>query len=207
MKNMKSFSIINGKEASEKHVRQSVEIDALVYKEDYQGIYEQCIEWFKKNPEIYTFLVDDEDGSVAAYVNAMPITESLHDKIMNSELLDVNIDTADILEYKPGEEYILYFCSIVVRPDYQGTKAFSTLYDAFTNHMIDLYERGILFKKVIAEGVTTKGARICRLSGLHEISKTTSGSILYSLQLPEGRFLPLSSTGEKLKELISRVYE
>lgn len=204
---MKNFKIVKGRDASESHLKQCIEIDELIYPLEMQGIYENCLDWFRRNPEIYTFIVDTETDCTVGYVNAMPVSESVHEALVNETILDTKIPTEDILTYQQEGTYILYFSSLAVHPEYQNTKAFTLLYDAFMSHLIDLANRGIFFSKVIAEGVTTKGSRICRLSGLKPIFVMNGGYTLYSLELSEGKFHPLSSVAENLKEIYMKSTE
>ena len=201
---MKRLKIINGRDANDSHVLDCVEIDKIVYRDIFQGIADNCLAWFHKNPDIYIFIVDEDTNKTIGYVNAMPITQGLHDKLMSKDIPDTEIGIDDILTYEDGLHYILYFCSIVVHPDYQGTKAFTTLYDAFITLLTYLASRNIYIDTIIAEGVSAKGSRICRLSGFEKVEETSEGSVLYNLDLQEGRFKPLSSVAENLKQLYTK---
>ncbi|MFF2798242.1 hypothetical protein [Lysinibacillus xylanilyticus] len=204
---MKQFEVVRGCDASELHLGQAIEIDRVVYPQELQGVPDNCLKWFNKNPNIYTFLLDKEENKVIGYSNAMPITETLYDKIIDGIILDSHIDEEDILTYEENKNYILYFCSLLVHPDYQNTKAFSLLYDEYITQAIELASRNIYIDKVIVEGATKKGARICRLSGLEPIATSKSNNPLYGLYVPNKHFNPLSSVAEKLQELYKKSTE
>lgn len=197
---MKQFGIVRGCDASESHLEQAIGLDALVYTKEDQGIYSNCLEWFKKNPNIYTFLLDEEEQKVVAYINAMPVKEELYKEIILGNIEDRFISKDDILTYEDNTSYAVYFCSLAVHPDYKETKAFSLLYDAYFSELASLADRDIKVEKVIAEGVTDKGSRVCRLSGLQPLATKINGIVLYQLLNPEKDFKPLSSTAEKVKE-------
>lgn len=197
---MKQFRVVRGGDASESHLEQAISIDTLIYCEEDRGIYNNCLEWFKKNPHIYTFLLDEEEQKVVAYINAMPVKEELYKQIILGNIEDRYIDAEDILAYEDNTDYVVYFCSLAVHPDYQATKAFSLLYDAYFSELVSLSDRGVRIEKVIAEGVSDKGSRVCRLSGLQPLATKINGIVLYELRDPEKDFKPLSSTAEKVKE-------
>lgn len=201
---LKDLVAIPGVEAVDWHIDQSVILDSLVYEEeDFQGVIDTCKDWYKTNPDIYTFLVDrtDNEERLAAYVNAMPITEDLFYQILEGKVIDTLISKDDILTYEDNNEYYLYFCSIVVHPDYQNTRAFTVIFDAFMQSLIKLSERNIYIKAVTAEGATKKGARLCRLSGLRKHLDTDRGTEIYYSEELGKDFRPTSCSSKQVKDI------
>ena len=198
---MNEFRILRGSDVTSQMIKDMIEIDKLVYEPEMQGSEEASLSWIEKNPDIYTYMIDDKTGKVVGYINAMPVSDDLCAKIVNGESLDIEISADDILTFEDNNNYTLYFCSIAVHPDYRGTVAFTCLYNAFIKHLIHLTERGIFITKLLADGVTDKGARMCRLSGLDKVLETSYGSSIYVLPVIPEKFRPLSYEGEKLKEI------
>lgn len=202
---MNDFRIVRGRDVEPEMVlnmvKDMIEIDKLVYREEFQGTQEVSLSWADKNPDIYTYMLDDTTGKVVGYINAMPIKEELADKIVKGESFDTDISASDILTFEDDTTYTLYFCSIAVHPEYRGTTAFTALYNAFIMHLIHLTERGIYITKLLADGVTAKGARMCRLSGLDKLLDTSYGSEIYLLPVIPEKFRALSYQGEKLREI------
>ena len=203
---MAELRILRGIDAGPEHLSQAIEIDKLVYEDELQGVEELCLAWFRKNPSIYTFLLDDFTGEVIGYINTMPIKEQLCEDIVLGKIVDSYISEDDILVYEDNTNYSLYFCSIAVHPDYRGTQAFSMLYNAFMKELLHLSERNIYITEVIADGVTARGARMCRLSGLEPVITTNHGSEIYVLPIVPYKFQALSYEGEKLKDVYVRRY-
>ncbi|MER1987277.1 MAG: hypothetical protein ABS948_15440 [Solibacillus sp.] len=183
---MTPFTTLQGKYSNTEHMRQAVELDTVVYNEQFQGILDNCLQWFAKNPEIVTYLLDEQQ--VIGYISVLPITERLRDALLADEIVDVDIKADDIFAYEDNERYILYFCSVAIHPDYQGTQAFSVLYDAFSASLEELAARGIFFTEVIAEAVTHKGLRLCASLGLPQVALTHDGYTLFRRVLEDGRF-------------------
>ncbi|WP_222708557.1 DUF4145 domain-containing protein [Paenibacillus sp. N3.4] len=69
------FKIIAGKEITEEQIVEAIEIDNNVYSEGFRGIYQVCMEWYHKNPDIYRFIIDQNINKVVGYINAMPIED------------------------------------------------------------------------------------------------------------------------------------
>lgn len=196
---MKHFRILRGSQAEESHVLQAVRLDSLVYKSNACGEPSMCLEWFRKNSDIYIFLLDEETENVIGYINAMPITERLFSEIKSGCVNDVTISADNIVEYKDNVDCIIYFCSIVVDPSYQKTTAFITLYKAFVDFMGLLVERSIYVRTVIAEALTEKGARLCKRSGFEVMSTNQFGSSIYHLSNVQDNFRPLKHSAKDLK--------
>lgn len=201
---VKQFEIVRGRDASGTHLEQALELDAMVYEKRYRGVYDNCMSWFIKNPDIYVFIVDKETLSVVAYANIMPVSNKLYSEVRSSQVKDVYISASDIQGYEDGSAYSLLLCSLVVHPEYQATTAFSLLYDAIMQQFMGLLSRGVFIERVISEGVSEKGARVCRLSGfkMHRINKF--GNAVYELEDVFEKFRPLSSSAEQLKELYKK---
>lgn len=176
----------------------------MVYQEELQGVEETCFSWYEKNKLIYTFIEDADTGRVVGYINAMPVKEDLANRILEGKSADSEITVDDLLVYEDHNTYILYFCSIAVHPDYMNTTAFTVLYNAFMSSLIHLSERGIYITSVIADGVSSRGARLCRLCGLKPVLDTNHGSTIYCLSLMPDKFKAISYEGEKLKEIYER---
>lgn len=187
---MTTFTVLHGQYSTTEHMRQAVALDTVVYKTQFQGILDNCLQWFEKNPDIVTYLLNEQQ--VIGYISALPITASLRDALLADEIVDVDITATDIFTYQDNGHYILYFCSVVIHPDYQGSQAFSILYDGFTSSLDNLATRGIFFTEVIAEAVSEKGLQLCASLDLPKVAMTKDGYTLFRRVLPDGRFPLLS---------------
>lgn len=178
---MTQFKVLRGYQAEEIHISQSVVLDSLVYGSESCGDINTCLSWFYKNSDIYTFLLEEETNRVVGYINAMPITERLFVDMQEGIIKDVTISADDLVVYEENMACSLFF-SIVVDPMYQNTAAFRSLYRGFTDFMESLTEQNITITRVIAEALTEKGTRLCRLSGLEVVATNQLDSSIYYME-------------------------
>lgn len=176
-----------GRKITQDMIYQAVCIDQSVFSSEFQGIYETCINWWKKNPFIYVMIEDPTKKRIAGYINAMPLTNEYYHRIRSGETIDVDIPISEIETYDFPDTYKLYFSSIAIHPDYQSTSAFKTLFDAFIYQILHLYEREIYFSSIVADAVTPVGEKLCKYIGLAHTIDSNHGSKIY-----EGALIPPS---------------
>ena len=92
----RNISIITGRQATKKDIREVVILDTLVYDDIYHVDTTQCEEWFAVNPEIYVMAKDNRTNKVIAYVNVSPVTDECYKRIKNCDFIDTGI-TVDML--------------------------------------------------------------------------------------------------------------
>ena len=54
---MDKYRIISGSDITEENISQALELDKLVYEEEYYVTIEQCLEWYNVNDQIYICLL------------------------------------------------------------------------------------------------------------------------------------------------------
>jgi len=141
-------------------------------------------QWREANRDIYTFIVDRTSGKVCGYINAMPLTDDVFEKVMTGELLDNQIPGGAVLPYVRDQVLKVYFLSIAVAPP----QTFPTRahYDEAVENLVDalfgqlrMYgsSRGIRVEEVGAIGWTPEGERLSR----HHFGMTQTAT----LKIPE----------------------
>lgn len=190
-----------GRKVSATMIYQAIKIDEAVYGIEFQGIYEMCIKWWKRNPDIYVMIEDADTHTIVGYINAMPLEDEFYERIRSGEVIDTTIPTDAICTYDFPDIYKLYFSSIAIHPDYHNTSAFKCLYDAFLLHMLKLYDREIYFSMIEADAVSTVGKKMCKWIGLSKLYGSKHGSDIY-----EGQLIPptIKTTTEMSKRLVEK---
>lgn len=176
-----NFNSYFGSDVTEEMISQAIDIDSCVYTGHLKGMYDTCVGWWKKNPEIYVMLEDKKTNKIVGYINAMPINDDLYQKIRNGESIDTAITPDDIETYNENKAYKLYFCSIAIHPDYHNTNAFKRLINQFMLHIFELHERGINFSSYIADAVSAVGEKMCKYIGLKYVNDTKHKSKIFEL--------------------------
>lgn len=197
------FNCYVGRKVTPEMIYQAVCIDSHVFSDEFKGVYDTCIKWWKKNPSIYVMIEDCITSKIVGYINAMPLSNKYYDIIRSGETIDNEIPSDEIETYDFPDTYKLYFSSIAIHPDYHNTGAFKALFDGFIIHLLQLYEREIYFSSIVADAVTITGEKLCKYIGLKPILDSNHGSRIY-----EGELLPpgIRPTTILCKRLIS-VYQ
>lgn len=194
------FNIYVGRKVTPDMIYQAVGIDQCVYNEVFQGIYETCLSWWKKNPAIYVMIEDNESHSIVGYINAMPLSNRYYHRIRSGETIDVDIPEDEIETYDFPDTYKLYISSVAIHPNFHNTSAFKTLYDAFVVHLLKLYEREIYFSSIVADAVTNVGEKMCKYIGLTHTTDSNHGSKIYEGSLIPPTIRPTTVLCQKLIE-------
>lgn len=179
------FNCYVGQCVTPEMIYQAVGIDGCVYTDEFQGVYDTCINWWKRNPAVYVMIEDTETKRIVGYINAMPLTEEYYNFIRCGDTIDTDIPCDMIETYDFPDTYKLYFSSIAIHPDYHNTSAFKALLDGFMIHILQLYEREIYFSSIVADAVSDVGEKLCKYMGLKFLKESNHNSKIY-----EGVLIP-----------------
>ena len=196
------IKIISGLEISEKDLREAIILDFAVYAIDdsVQFTIEKCIKWHNTNPFVYFMLKDIEKDEIVGYVNMAPVTKDCYEMILSGQFWDIDIPDNLVLPYENPGLYYLNFTSVVIHPDYRSAYMILKLIDAIAIKLIELQDRGIYIKSMIADALTEEGERFCQLFGMKKIIESGHQSKIYQVT-----FLPPNFT--KLTKAFSRLFE
>jgi len=201
------FEIVQGKNITEHQIGEAIEIDCAIYKTEYRGIPDICLQWFRRNPDIYTFIIDKHTNKVVGYINSMPLEESYYEKIESGEVIDVNIPTEVIRTYDFPDFYKLYLCSVAVHPDYQGTIAFKMLYEAYFDKLLYLARNDIYITEMLGDVVSEDGEKLAKFIGMKKLKDTTHESSIYKVMLLPPSIRVTTSKAKNLMVLYQKKYE
>jgi hypothetical protein len=182
-------------------IRQAVAIDTEVYKEDFRGIYETCVGWWKRNPDIYIMMTEEETGEVIGYINMMPVSSECYDRLRSGKSLDTEIPVSEIEIYDAPGTFSMYLSSIAIRSDRQGTQAFHILMDGFASHIKELASRWIIFSRIVGDAVSSKGCKVCEYIGLTYIKDSEHDSRIY-----EGIMIPFEMRKDSFLYKFADIY-
>jgi hypothetical protein len=190
-----------GRKVTATMIYQAIKIDEAVYGIEFQSIYDMCIKWWKRNPDIYVMIEDTDTQTIIGYINAMPLEDDYYCLIKSGEIIDTTIPVEAICTYDFPDTYKLYFSSIAIHPNYHNTSAFKFLYDAFLMHTLKLFDREIYFSTILADAVSPVGKKMCKWIGLNKLYISRHESEIY-----EGSLLPptIKTTTEMSKRLVEK---
>lgn len=180
---MNGYTIIEGKQVTADDIEQARQLDRLVYDEEYFVSLQQCLQWYGRNRQIYTMLRDNQSGNIIAYVNLSPVTAEYYEKIRSGNFVDTFLPAEAIVDYDLPDIYDLYFSSIVVHPDYQNLGLLLTLFNAIAKKFLNLGKEGILIRRMVADAVSERGVKFCKLFGMTCLKGSSHDSQIYEAEL------------------------
>lgn len=201
------FSILTGKQISANDIDQALELDSLVYEDIYHVSEEQCLDWFKVNPDIYVMARDNKTNKIIAYVNISPVTNECYERLRNGDFIDTGITADMLLGYDMPYPYSVYFSSIVIHPDYQNTRVFFELFNAVVKKFLYLGGHEVFIKRMIADAVTKNGEKFCKMFGMTKVKGSDHKSTLYEVSLIPPKFRVLSKMTKILFDFYTKKYE
>ena len=142
----------------------------------------QVINWDKKNNDIHIFVKDKTTCSVVREITLFPLTKKQYDNFIMNKLEDTDIDEVNLIDYEDKIECYLLFSAIAIDLKYRSDRrVLSNLLKAFITKINSLQERGIVFKNMCAEAITSDGSKFIKgFLNLKEIMKTNEGYTIYS---------------------------
>lgn len=168
---MSKFSIVN--QVNDTLIKEMIELDKLVFKGDDIGDEDKCKEWVGINPDIYTVLM--ADNKVIGYINFMPITDKVYNKVKQGKLKDYELSIDDIVAYSSHKPLKCLFTSIVIHPDHQTGLALTRLWKGFIDKLKSL---NLTITSVIMDCVTEMGEKCAKnYLGAQFITNSHNGKI------------------------------
>lgn len=201
---MDNYRIISGEEVTKENIAEALELDKLVYQDEFIVDIERCFAWFEANNQIYIMIYDETAKKIVSYINLSPVTEEYYNKIRSGQFIDTLLPSDAIVAYDFPDLYFLYFSSIVIHPDYQNTGIFKLLFDSIVKKIIELGENDIFFKKMVADAVTERGEKFCKLFGMKKLKNSEHASSIYEVNLIPPEFRVSSKATQELKEFYTQ---
>ena len=190
---------ISSLDINEEMIKEALLLDKKYYPEEYHLSLAQCLGYFERNNQIYIMLVNNDH--VIGYLNFSPITEDKYDELASGSCIDTSIRSEDICKYKSKHIYSAYLSSIVIDEQYRSLGYGNMLLRALAEKIINLYDKRIFFKRIIADVLNDAGKALAINFGLQEKKATKNGSTLFETSL-----IPLKMDETIYTEAILRKY-
>ncbi len=196
--------------ATDDDIIQFIDLDRIVYPENYQISHKIIQRWNEKNPNLYCVAKDVHKNKVIGYMGFFPLTEDMFIESLQIDFDENHIAPEHVERYERSGIYYLYINSVVVSPDFQKYPVvYGNIFGTFLNSVIELASNDIFFCDACGRATSEEGAKQCRsLLRMKEVaSDDTSGlRIFHSKLLPMGMRLPFDA-GRKIYNLFSEKYE
>jgi hypothetical protein len=168
--------------------------------------------WIKRNPDIYTFLIDREKREPAGYINAMPVKDDLYSNIRNGLVVDSAVPASSIEPFA-GHEVKIYLMSIAIAEKYRRwgdgilQQAYVQLLTGFLDKLIYYAKNhGVRATRFLATAWTPEGRGMCEFFAMTEVGKDKFGDSIFELDLEATQSVSPKQIAPPLRRLI-KVYK
>jgi hypothetical protein len=202
------FIVLKGKSLTDDDIEGFIKLGVDIFGDEYAIPKYRYYEWRDVNPDI--FFAVKHNGKIIGATNISPVTDECYEDIKSDKLHDAysNITSEMILPYDMPSPYSVYFNSIAIDKEYQDTGVFTLLYNAALEKFIELTERDIYMKRMIAGAVSDKGNKLCKSFGMDKIKALKKEyQVMYEVSMMPPKFHVKSSMAKKLFDLYSKKYD
>ena len=201
------FEILTGNKITTQHIVDVLNIESQFYNVDIQQSLETCLSLYNKNKFIYFFVKDKQLNKIVAGCDICPITAKCYKKLKTGEFVDVNMTPDLILNYKKGKSYNIYFSSIIVDKQYQTFDFLMFLVNQIANYFVELINKNILLKSLIADASTFNGERLCKLFNMKLIANSNHNTKMFEVNLNPPEFKPFTKNLKTLYKILKNTNE
>lgn len=134
--------------------------------------------WITVNNDIHTFVIDEDSKKVMGYINAMPLKDSIFEKIKTGCLTDSEIQNEDILPYTKNANLKVYIMCIATKEEVRqfrgeiNNTVADRLFAGLFKKWIDYWMKdGVIIDELAGIAWTPQGEKICELLGMKQISQ------------------------------------
>lgn len=186
---MSEIKYISGKEISCYNIFQALQLDKMVYDNQYFLELSTCINYYKANPYIY-FMALNSSENVIGYINFSPITYEMFKQIKSGNVIDTAIGREEIITYDRNQTVYGYFSSIVVHPSYRNRGIGTELINMVFKFLRDIALRdNVFFEEIVADAVSADGENFLKKIGFSkEINSTHNSQIMVLKPLPKSKW-------------------
>ena len=131
--------------------------------------------WWQKHPAMFHLAL--HNGKLYGYTSAFPLTEEAFKKTLVPDFDEKTLEPDSILKLDTPGNYQMYFCSIVVHPNWQGLGLSKSMRKSFLSYLLSLWHQGKHVKNLSASVVSEKGADMMKSLGMNAISNGQHGDV------------------------------
>ena len=151
---------IHSKRYDESRLLEVLKLEDIVYDQELTGTFESVGSRYKTNEEMFIFAVDEEDR-MCGNICFFPITDELHDKIMNSDVMyDDNIEPKDMKPYTKESVNNIFVITVARYPQYKGNGIGFNLVKEMFSYLNSLSELGYEIGEILAVTTSAEGERL-----------------------------------------------
>jgi hypothetical protein len=181
---------------------------SLTHYRDAEPSDSLVLEWLRINPDIYTFLIHRESPQTVGYLNAIPVSDSLYERIRRGQVSDTEVSASEVLPFFGAQRIRIYVMSIAIKQKYRrfGEGLFQQAYIQLLTGFLDKLHfhaktEGVKATHFLATAWTPEGHHICKFLGMAPVGTDRFADTIYELDLTS----PEIANGQKLPKALRRL--
>lgn len=161
---MEKYKVIQTHEFDLEKLKQVYHLDKLVYTEAMAGNIDSDSLRFKKVPE--SFLLLQENEKIIAYLCFFPVTDKFFEGMIESDkLYDNNIVPKDMLNFTKNHKHHIFIISMVIDPEYKALGLYKKVTKAFKDRIKKYNDDFFYISDISGYAVSGAGEHILKSFG------------------------------------------
>ncbi len=174
------LTVRSGLTAPEGFIEDVFALEQIVYTPELCGDIANMYKRYERCADTFVLLYDGD--VLAGYINALPVSDSLYDEMVNRgdhRMRDDDITPDELTPWSTETANHVLVLSVVVRPEYQKTNAIVRLSKAFLAFLRKKSKEGCHIDSLFGYAVTLGGVKFMKRIRTSFLKKTNEGYNLF----------------------------
>ena len=175
-----AYKVLFGEDVAEAFLAKLDEVDEACYEPEYVGELENTVARWRKNPRQFVFVLDEDAGRLAGYLNFFPCEEGLYlDNLKRCPIIRDDDITPDEVAPWSAEENHVFILSLAIHPNYQGGEVIRLLSNSWVAYLNALEGQGCPITDIMGTAVSPHGRRALANYLFRELRHLSDGNTVY----------------------------
>ena len=174
------LKVLYGEQVNEAFLGKLDYVDEACYEPKYWGELENTVARWRKNPRQFVFVLDEETGNLAGYVNFFPCEEGLYlDNLERCDIIrDDDITPDEVAPWRTDANHV-FVISLAIHPSYQGGRVIRLLSDSWITYMNALEGQGYPITDIMGTAVSGDGSHALQNYLFRQLRPLSDGNTVY----------------------------
>ncbi|MBE6763581.1 MAG: hypothetical protein E7553_04415 [Ruminococcaceae bacterium] len=174
------LTVKHGSTAPKGFIEDVFALEQIVYTPELCGDIANMYKRYERCPDTFVLLYDGD--TLAGYINALPVSDSLYDEMVNrsdNRMRDDDITPDEMTPWSTETANHVLVLSVVVRPEYQKSNAIVRLSKAFLAFLRKKNKEGCHIDSLFGYAVSLGGIKFMKRIRTSFLKKTEEGYNLF----------------------------
>ena len=175
-----AFSVLYGEQVDRAFLDKLDFVDTVCYEEKYWGEMANTVARWEKNRRSFVFVVDNDTGNLAGYINFFPCEEGLYlDNLSRCPIIrDDDITADEVAPWRETGNHV-FVLSLAIHPKYQGGQVIKLLSNSWIRYMNRLEGQGFPITDIMGTAVSADGRGAMKNYLFRHLRDLADGNAVY----------------------------